>query len=77
MVLVDNASYSFAYQLANGIPIIPFYDSKQDNQLKKLGTYLKHLVKFPDFREANKNYFKLHKLVKCSSQTEAYNVISS
>jgi len=31
MVLVDNASYSYAYQLANGIPIVPFYDSKQDD----------------------------------------------
>ena len=26
MVLVDNAAYSYFFQLSNGIPIIPFYD---------------------------------------------------
>lgn len=72
MVLVDNASYSFAYQLPNGIPIVPFYDSKQDDQLKKLSIYLKHLAQQSDFREANRNYFKLEKLVNCSSQNEAF-----
>lgn len=30
IVLVDNAAYSFGYQLTNGIPIIPFYDNKND-----------------------------------------------
>ena len=25
MVIVDNAVYSFAFQLDNGIPIVPFY----------------------------------------------------
>jgi CTD small phosphatase-like protein 2 len=30
MVLVDNAAYSYIFQLDNGIPIIPFYDSKSD-----------------------------------------------
>ena len=31
ILLVDNAAYSYFYQLDNGIPIIPFYDDKSDN----------------------------------------------
>ncbi len=30
ILLVDNAAYSYFYQLENGIPIIPFYDDKDD-----------------------------------------------
>lgn len=25
MILIDNAAYSYSFQLDNGIPIIPFY----------------------------------------------------
>lgn len=28
LVLVDNAAYSYAFQLDNGIPIIPYVDNK-------------------------------------------------
>lgn len=30
IVLVDNAPYSYYFQLSNGIPILPFYNSKSD-----------------------------------------------
>ena len=30
IVIVDNAAHSFAYQLPNGIPIIPFYNNQED-----------------------------------------------
>ncbi len=30
MVLVDNAAYSYAFQLENGIPIIPYYHGTTD-----------------------------------------------
>lgn len=30
MVLIDNAAYSYAYQLDNAIPIIPYYKGKND-----------------------------------------------
>jgi CTD small phosphatase-like protein 2 len=29
-VLVDNAAYSYAFQVENGIPIIPYYEGKND-----------------------------------------------
>lgn len=41
LVLVDNAAYSFGYQLENGVPIIPFYSNKNDQELKHLIGYLK------------------------------------
>jgi CTD small phosphatase-like protein 2 len=30
MVLIDNAAYSYAFQLDNGIPIIPYYEGKNN-----------------------------------------------
>lgn len=30
LILVDNSTYSFILQLNNGIPIIPFYNNKND-----------------------------------------------
>jgi len=36
IILVDNAAYSFGYQMENGVPIIPFYDNKADRELIRL-----------------------------------------
>ena len=38
--LVDNAVYSFSFQIDNGIPIIPFRDNREDDQLEKLIKFL-------------------------------------
>ena len=35
MVLIDNAAYSYAFQLDNGIPILSYYEG-QDFELKAL-----------------------------------------
>ena len=40
LVIVDNALQSFVNQMNNGIPIIPYYDNKDDRELK----YLKKLL---------------------------------
>jgi CTD small phosphatase-like protein 2 len=45
ILLVDNAAYSYFYQLENGIPIIPFYDDKDDNELVQLIDYLRAMIK--------------------------------
>lgn len=54
MILVDNAAYSFGYQIENGIPIVPFYENKTDQELKHLIPYLKFLSAAKDPREINK-----------------------
>jgi len=40
MLLIDNAAYSYAYQLDNGIPILSYYHVKTDYELKALEGYL-------------------------------------
>jgi TFIIF-interacting CTD phosphatases, including NLI-interacting factor len=60
IILVDNAAYSFGYQIENGVPIIPFYDNKADQELKYLVPYLKYLAGLKDLRDFNKQYFKFH-----------------
>jgi len=60
LILIDNAAYSFGFQVENGIPIIPFYDNKADQELRHLIPYLKSLSTAKDLREVNKQTFKLH-----------------
>lgn len=40
MVLVDNAAYSYCFQVNNGIPILPYYEGSTDYELKALKEYL-------------------------------------
>ncbi len=40
MVLVDNAAYSYAFQVDNGIPILPYYEGKHDYELRALQNYI-------------------------------------
>ena len=53
MVLVDNAAYSFGYQINNGIPIISWHDDRSDVELMNLMKYIKLLVNVPDVRVVN------------------------
>jgi CTD small phosphatase-like protein 2 len=44
LLLVDNAAYCYAYQLDNGVPILPYFSGKNDYELKALGEYLMKLL---------------------------------
>ena len=48
-VLVDNAAYSYAFQLENGIPILPFYEGT-DYELAALEGYLDEIERALDVR---------------------------
>lgn len=76
MLLVDNASYSFGLQLDSGVPIIPFYDSRQDIELLVLGKYLEWLAKEPDFKKANGGTFRLREISGCANVDDAYRLYS-
>ena len=60
IAIVDNAAYSFAYQLENGIPIITWHDDPCDRELYNLMDYLKVLAESTDVREINREVFNLH-----------------
>ncbi len=44
IVIVDNSLYAFAFQIDNGIPIVNYYDSQDDDELTHLQGYLKRLA---------------------------------
>jgi len=75
IVLVDNAAYSFGYQVENGIPIIPFYDNKDDQELKHLIPYLKSFLNVKDCREVNKQTFRLHQYTMYDSLEKVLNKV--
>lgn len=65
MLLVDNAAYSYFYQLENGIPIIPYYDDKEDEELLQLIHYIRDIIEIKEskkeksLQEVNHRYFQL------------------
>jgi Dullard-like phosphatase family protein len=75
VVLVDNAAYSFGYQVENGIPIIPYYDNKEDQELKHLIPYLKSLANVKDCREVNKQTFRFHQYTMHDSLEKVVNKV--
>ena len=64
-VIIDNATYSFAFQLDNGIPIIPFYSDTHDRALAKILSYIHtlHTAEDQDYPKHNRNQFQLYKLI--------------
>jgi CTD small phosphatase-like protein 2 len=61
IVLVDNAPYSYYFQMENGVPIVPYYDYKEDVELRQLEKFLMEKVHPCDeVRPVLKEYFKLH-----------------
>ena len=61
-MIVDNSVYSFAFHIDNGIPIVPFYRDKSDEEMLHLVYYLNCLADVADVREQNRQAFELFKL---------------
>ena len=69
IVLVDNAVYSFSFQLDNGVPIIPFRDNTKDDQLDKLIAFLPILAGQDDVRPRLQSNFQLSSLMEFDLST--------
>ena len=65
LIIVDNSVLSFLFQIDNGVPILPFYTNKQDEELVHLSFYLKCLAEQDpeDVRDHNREAFGLHKMI--------------
>lgn len=59
LIIVDNAAYSFGYQITNGIPIISWHNDPYDKELYNLVDYVKVLAFADDIREINEKTFHL------------------
>jgi hypothetical protein len=64
LLIIDNNCLSFALNVDNGIPILPFYDNEIDEELKHLTYYLNCLQEsqVDDVRVHNNQAFGLMKL---------------
>jgi CTD small phosphatase-like protein 2 len=61
MLIVDNSALSFAFNVLNGVPILPFYDNQGDEELNHLLFYLNGLkdALVDDVRVPNDDAFAL------------------
>lgn len=64
IILVDNATHWFGFQVNNGIPMVPFIDMKDDREMIHLTHYLKQIAHVPDVRPKLAEKFMLAKLRK-------------
>lgn len=70
IVIVDNSIVSFAFQLANGIPISSFTDQRNDEELLFMVTLLEEIYAMDDFRPHLEQRFGLCKLMQEHGQVQ-------
>ena len=62
MIIVDNLSHSFSFQIDNGIPLLEWQSDRNDNELRYLYKYLKKAHLYNDVRDLNREFLKLYEL---------------
>lgn len=73
LVIIDNSILSFCHQIDNGIPILPFYDNKEDNELFYLTKFLLNIVHENDLRNIIRNEIKIQYYVNKITETKSEN----
>lgn len=76
-IIIDNSTISFLVQPENGIPILPFFNDKKDEELKKLVPYLMSMIGVQDVRQKLRETVKMHVYDQANSVEEAIHHISN
>ena len=76
IIIVDCSVLGFGFFLDNGIPIIPFYDYKEDVELKILSYYLVSISSNYYLRQALKRDMKLNDYLELAKKKNEKNNIS-
>lgn len=62
VILVDNATHCFGFQVANGIPMVPYYNNPSDREMIHILHLLKQISSVPDVRPIFEKMFWLPQL---------------
>lgn len=57
IAIVDNSFYCYGFQPKNGVPILPFYGDKLDEELLELENYFMSIFQTPNLQKEIENYF--------------------
>ena len=57
LIIVDNAFFSFGFQMSNGVPIVPFLRDKRDKELEILSEFLLSIKDHENHCETLRTYF--------------------
>lgn len=62
--IIDNSVLAFAFDLDNGIPILPYYDAEQDIELLFCAYYLESIADCDDLRIQHRKYLKMEQYLE-------------
>ena len=62
ILIIDNLSHSFGFQIDNGIPILSWTDDPNDVELKYLAEYLIQIIPYKNIQSVNRKKFNLAQL---------------
>lgn len=68
LIIVDNLSHSFGFQIDNGIPILEWHNDARDTELKYLADYLIEASQQDDVRTFNQERLKLRELANFKAE---------
>lgn len=68
LIIVDNLSHSFGFQIENGVPILEWHNDTKDMELKYLVDYLIKALDYDDVRVYNQEKLRLREMVNFKAE---------